>query len=136
MIFENDTLKHSGLNDKNNVIENESLFPSIINSYGVTAFLIKSLEKIKSNAKCEILKKVIDTYIEEYILHIREYHSESSMNGKDMDAEIQIENPSFTLYAKTAYYKVLKEEEYLNKLLNTLGQDKPEWSCELFRLTF
>jgi hypothetical protein len=124
MIFENDAFKHSALYDKNNVIENESLFPGVINSYGVTAFLIKSLEKIKNNAKCEILKKVIDTYIEEYILHIREYHSETTMNTGSMDAEIKIENPSFTLYAKTAYYKVLKEEEYLNKLLNTLGQDR------------
>lgn len=47
MIFENDTFKLSGMYDKNNVIENESLFPSVINSYGVTAFLIKSLEKLK-----------------------------------------------------------------------------------------
>lgn len=123
MIFENDTLRLSGLNDKNNMIENESLFPSVINSYGVTAFLIKSLEKIKNNAQCEVLKKVINTYIEEYLLHIREYHSESTVNAAEQ-AEIKIENPSFTLYAKTAYYKVLKEEEYLNRLLNTLGKDR------------
>jgi len=123
MIFENDTLRLSGLNDKNNMIENESLFPSVINSYGVTAFLIKSLEKIKNNAQCEVLKKVINTYIEEYLLHIREYHSESTVNAAGQ-AEIKIENPSFTLYAKTAYYKVLKEEEYLNRLLNTLGKDR------------
>jgi hypothetical protein len=120
MIFENDTLKYSGLNDKNNMIENESLFPSVINSYGVTAFLIKSLEKIKNNAKCDILKNVIDTYIKEYILNIREYHGKRAVSSVDMDREIQIENSSFTLYAKTAYYKVLKEEEYLNKLLHTL----------------
>ncbi|MDR6922542.1 MULTISPECIES: hypothetical protein [Chryseobacterium] len=123
MIFENDTLRLSGLNDKNNMIENESLFPSVINSYGVTAFLIKSLEKIKNNAQCEILKKVINTYIEEYLLHIREYHSESTLNVTEQ-TEIKIENPSFTLYAKTAYYKVLKEEEYLNRLLNTLSKDR------------
>lgn len=120
MIFENDTLKYSGLNDKNNMIENESLFPSVINSYGVTAFLIKSLEKIKNNAKCDILKNVIDTYIKEYILNIREYHGERTLSIPNRNTEIQIENSSFTLYAKTAYYKVLKEEEYLNKLLNTL----------------
>lgn len=120
MIFENDTLLHSGLNDKNNAIENESLFPPIINTYGVTAFLIKSLEKIKNNARCEILKKVIDTYLEEYFLHIREFHTKNTMDIADMNTEIRIESPSFTLYAKTAYYKVLKEEEYINRLLNTL----------------
>ncbi|CEJ69393.1 hypothetical protein SAMN05421866_2436 [Chryseobacterium oranimense] len=127
MIFENDTLKYSGLNDKNNMIENESLFPSVINSYGVTAFLIKSLEKIKNNAKCDILKNVIDTYINEYILNIREYHGQKTISPGNRDTEISIENSSFTLYAKTAYYKVLKEEEYLNKLLSTLektGQER------------
>lgn len=124
MIFENDTLKYSGLNDKNNMIENESLFPSVINSYGVTAFLIKSLEKIKNNAQCDILKNVIDTSIKEYILNIREYHGEKTPSPSHMDAEIKIENSSFTLYAKTAYYKVLKEEEYLNKLLHTLEKDR------------
>lgn len=120
MIFENDTLKYSGLYDKNNPIENESLFPSEINSYGVMAFLIKSLEKIKNNAQCEVLKKIIDANINEYLLHISKYHYENS--GKIMSSGIEatIEEPYFTLYAKTAYYKVLKEEEYLNKLLSTL----------------
>lgn len=121
MTFENDTLQHSGLNDKNNAIENESLFPSIINSYGVTAFLIKSLEKIKNNTTCEVLKGVIDTYMEEYILNIREFHSNNTTKNTDMDAEIRFESPAFSLYAKTAYYKVLKEEEYINRLLEILG---------------
>ncbi|MGL6127706.1 hypothetical protein BBI01_02200 [Chryseobacterium artocarpi] len=120
MTFENDALQHSGLNDKNNAIENESLFPPIINSYGVTAFLIKSLEKIKNNATCEVLKGVIDTYLEEYILNIREFHSKNTTETTDMDAEIRFESPAFTLYAKTAYYKVLKEEEYINSLLKIL----------------
>lgn len=120
MIFENDTLQYSELSNKNNVLENESLFPVIINSYGVTAFLIKSLEKIKKNAKCEVLKKLIDTHIEEYFLHIREFHHQSTLNTSAMDSEIRIEAPSFTLYAKTAYYKVLKEEEYINRILNML----------------
>ncbi|WP_114820108.1 hypothetical protein [Chryseobacterium sp. KLBC 52] len=121
MTFENDTLQHSGLNDKNNAIENESLFPPIINSYGVTAFLIKSLEKIKNNATCEVLKGVINTYLEEYILNIREFHTKNTTETTDRDAEIRFESPSFTLYAKTAYYKVLKEEEYINRLLEILG---------------
>lgn len=124
MVFENDTLQQSGLNDKNNAIENESLFPSIINSYGVTAFLIKSLEKIKSNAQCEVFKKVIDSYIEEYILHIREFHTKTVMDSSEMNAEIRIDTPSFTLYAKTAYYKVLKEEECISKLLHLLENNK------------
>ncbi|MBV8327386.1 hypothetical protein [Chryseobacterium sp.] len=124
MIFENETLQHSGLNDKNNAIENESLFPVMINSYGVTAFLIKSLEKIKNNTPCEDLKKVINTCIEEYILHIREFHTKNTANINGLNTEIIIESPSFTLYAKTAYYKVLKEEEYMNRLLEILENNK------------
>ncbi|CAI8791471.1 hypothetical protein [Chryseobacterium sp. IT-36CA2] len=124
MTFENDTLQNSGLNDKNNAIENESLFPPIINSYGVTAFLIKSLEKIKNNATCEVLKGVIDTYLEDYIFNIREFHSKNTTETTNADAEIRFESPAFTLYAKTAYYKVLKEEEYINRLLEILGNKK------------
>ncbi|WP_299181696.1 hypothetical protein [uncultured Chryseobacterium sp.] len=111
------------MNDRNNVIENESLFPSVINSYGVTAFLIKSLEKVKNNAKCETLKSAIDTYIQEYLLHLSEFHSGNSGNIVYTESEVGMNDPSFTLYAKTAYYKVLKEEEYLNKILNTLNMD-------------
>ncbi|MCJ7936116.1 MAG: hypothetical protein MUW56_21425 [Chryseobacterium sp.] len=125
MIFENDTLRYSGLNDKSNAIENETLFPGIINSYGVTAFLIKSLEKIKNNATCDILKKTIDINIEEYLLHIREFHSKNILDTHDCDTEVRIEHPSFALYAKTAYYKVLKEEEYINRLMDILQNDHP-----------
>lgn len=126
MIFENDTLRHSGLNDKNNMIENESLFPPIINSYGVTAFLIKSLEKIKKNATCDILKGTINTCIEEYILHIREFHSKNTSVTAERETEVRFESPSFTLYAKTAYYKVLKEEEYINRFLDILEKNKTD----------
>ncbi|NIF05240.1 hypothetical protein F3J23_07260 [Chryseobacterium sp. Tr-659] len=126
MIFENETLQHSGLNDKNNVLENQSLFPVIINSYGVTAFLIKSLEKIRKNATCEVMKNVIDTHIKEYILHIREFHMKNLVNITDMETKIEVEEPSFTLYAKTAYYKVVKEEEYINRFLMMLEKGNQE----------
>ncbi|MET3036676.1 hypothetical protein ABXT08_11265 [Chryseobacterium sp. NRRL B-14859] len=124
MIFENDTLQNSSLNDKNNALENETLFPVIINSYGVTAFLIKSLEKIKKNAQCEILKTVIDKYMEEYILHLQDFHVKNTTDTSHENTEIRIETPSFTLYAKMAYYKVLKEEEYIHRLLHILENGK------------
>ncbi|PXW18069.1 MULTISPECIES: hypothetical protein [Chryseobacterium] len=126
MIFENDTLRDSGLNDKNNMIENESLFPPIINSYGVTAFLINSLEKIKNNATCDILKGTINACIEEYILHIREFHSKNTSFTDERETEVRFESPSFTLYAKTAYYKVLKEEEYISRFLDILENNKTD----------
>lgn len=126
MIFENETLRDSGLNDKNNMIENESLFPPIINSYGVTAFLINSLEKIKNNATCDILKGTINACIEEYILHIREFHSKNTSFTDERETKVRFESPSFTLYAKTAYYKVLKEEEYISRFLDILENNKTD----------
>ncbi len=117
MIFENDTLKHSGLYHKKNAIENESIFPEIINYYGVTAFILKSLEKIKNNATCEILRNSIDNYLEEYVANIQEYHL---VNSEKTNAESSL----FLLYAKTAYYKTLKEKEDLQNLLNNLESRK------------
>ncbi|THV58473.1 hypothetical protein [Chryseobacterium sp. RU33C] len=108
------------------MIENESLFPPIINSYGVTAFLINSLEKIKNNATCDILKGTINACIEEYILHIREFHSKNTSFTDERETEVRFESPSFTLYAKTAYYKVLKEEEYISRFLDILENNKTD----------
>lgn len=124
MIFENDTLRQSALYDKNNVMENESLFPSIINTYGVTAFLIKSMEKIRDNATCETLKNAIDTYTKEYILNIREYHYQASRSRIGATQENETEGVYFEQYAKTAYYKVLQEKEYLNKFLHSFKNEE------------
>ncbi|MBT2620109.1 hypothetical protein [Chryseobacterium sp. ISL-6] len=124
MIFENDTLKFSSLYNKNNVLENESLFPSIINSYGVSALLMKSLEKIKDNAINEGIKKTLDFHTKEYLFFITEYLHESSEKMEKTTSENPAIDLNFTLYAKTAYYKVLKEQEYLNKLIETLEVEK------------
>ncbi|WP_172282910.1 hypothetical protein [Chryseobacterium sp. LAM-KRS1] len=121
MIFENETLKHSGLYDKNNILENESLFPGIINTYGVSAFVMKSLEKIKHNASCGQLKTTLDNYTTECIASITRYQNESSITHPSIHETTG--NMNFTLYAKTAYYKVLKEEEYLQKLINSLDRE-------------
>lgn len=124
MIFENDTLRQSALYDKNNVMENESLFPIIINTYGVTAFLIKSMEKIRDNATCETLKNAIDTYTKEYVLNIREYHYQASRSRIGATQENETEGVYFEQYAKTAYYKVLQEKEYLNKFLHSFENEE------------
>lgn len=118
MIPENDALPLSGLPDQKN--EYQSSFPGTVNSYGVTAFLIQSLEKIKVSTHCEVIRGVIDHYIQEYILDVGN-HDHTGI--PDLEAEIKMDNPSFSLYAKTAYQKVLKEEEYLNKIISKLVHD-------------
>ncbi|ASK29168.1 hypothetical protein CEY12_03175 [Chryseobacterium sp. T16E-39] len=124
MIFENDTLKFSGLYSKNNVLENESLFPSIINSYGVSALLMKSLEKIKDNATNNQMKQILDHHTKDYLFSITEYLHDGSEKMEKTISEDPALDLNFTLYAKTAYYKVLKEQEYLKKLINTLEVER------------
>lgn len=122
-MIENDTSKSLILYHKNNNQENEIIFPEGVNPYGMTAFLVRSLEKIKQNTGSEVLKKLIDTYIGEYILHIKDFHHGNIINET---AEVSVKDPSFIFYAKTAYNKVVKEEECLNKLLDILERNNVE----------
>ena len=111
MIFENNPLKQLTLHEQNNFTEKESIFSESINFYGVPAFLMKSLEKIKNNSACEIVKNAISNILEDYSSTIHEYPILNTQN---------LEQLSFPIYAKTAYSKVLKEQETLQKLLESL----------------
>lgn len=119
---ENDLLKSTVLHYKNNYPENEIVYPEEVGSYGA-AFLIRSLEKIKKNTGSDVLRKLIDTYIEEYLFHIKDNNRDTIINGIE---EASAKGSSFILYAKTAYNKVLKEEECLSRLLETLERNNIE----------
>ncbi len=112
----NNTSKSLLFYHKNNP-ETESLFPEGGVSYGMTAFLVRSLEKVKQNTPSEALKNLIDIYIGEYLLHIKDF------NVMHEVVQIPVTDPSFALYAKTAYHKVMKEEECLNRLLDSLERN-------------
>jgi len=116
---ENDLLKSTVLHYKNNYSEHEIVYSEEVDSYGA-AFLVRSLEKIKKNTGSEVLKKLIDKYIEEYKYHIKDNNREIIINGI---VETSARDSSFILYAKTAYNKVLKEEECLSRLLDTLERN-------------
>lgn len=122
MTFENETLITSGLYCKNNAIENQSIFPDYMNYYGVSAFLLKSLEKIRNNASCDHLRASISGYINDYIQTIQDYHMVQAGNAEG-------DHPAFNPFAKTAYYKVLKEETDLQTLLgkiSSMRSDEPD----------
>jgi hypothetical protein len=122
-MIENDASKSLALYHKNNNPENEITFPERTNSYGMTAFLMRSLEKIKRNTRSEVLKKLIDTYIGEYLFHIKDFHHGNIIHET---IEVSVKDPSFTFYAKTAYNKVVKEEECLKRLLDILERNNFE----------
>ncbi|KIC62696.1 hypothetical protein [Chryseobacterium taiwanense] len=120
-MIENDTSKFIDLYEKKEKSENETIVQDGVNTYGATAFLVKSLNKLKANTRSELLKKLIEKYIREYLFHIKDnLHHDIVENAS---TQTPFDDPSFTLYAKTAYNKVLKEEECLNGLLDTLKRN-------------
>lgn len=109
MIFEDDP--HSVMQDKHNL----SFVTNIINFHGDKSFILNSLQKIKNNTLCKMKRKMIDKYIKEYTRYLDQYIENEDFNAKPENYEL---SPA---YAKQSYYKVLKENEYLQKLLSILN---------------
>ncbi|KMQ68503.1 hypothetical protein ACM39_08310 [Chryseobacterium sp. FH2] len=109
MIFEDD--QHSVLQDKHNL----SFVTNIINFHGDKSFILNSLQKIKNNTLCKIKRKMINRWIKDYTLHLNQYIENEDFNSKPENYEL---SPA---YAKQSYNKVLKENEYLQQLMNILN---------------
>ncbi|MDH6253827.1 arginine utilization protein RocB [Chryseobacterium sp. H1D6B] len=99
MNFENNLLKNMDKNDGSNSTEEDFSF-FYFNPSETSHSAVKSLQKIKNNAKCEASKIMIDSYIQE--------HTEYSNTG----------GQSFKAYAKLVSHSVLKKEEYINKVID------------------
>lgn len=111
MIFEDDL--HSVLQDKHNL----SFVKNIINFHGDKSLILDSLQKIKNCTLCEIKKKIIDKYIIEYTLHLNQYIENENLNAVPEAYKL---SPA---YARQSYNKVLKENEYLQRLLAIINMD-------------
>lgn len=111
MIFEDET--HSVLQDKHNL----SFVKNIINFHGDKSLILDSLQKIKNCTLCELKKKIIDKYIKDYTLHLNQYVENEDLNTV---SEIYKLSPA---YARQSYNKVLKENEYLQRLLSIVNMD-------------
>ena len=109
MIFEDD--QHSVMQDKHNL----SFVANIINFHGDKSFILNSLQKIKNNTICKIKRKVIDKLIKDYTHHLNQYIENEDFTTKPENYEL---SPA---YAKQSYQKVLKENEYLQKLFSVLN---------------
>ncbi|WP_345988950.1 hypothetical protein AAEU33_16650 [Chryseobacterium sp. Chry.R1] len=111
MIFEDEP--HYQLQDKHNL----SFVKNIINFHGDKSLILNSLQKIRNCTLCEMKKRIIDKYISDYSVHLsqdietEEFHTIT---------EVYKLSPS---YARQSYQKVLKENEYLQRLLSSLNID-------------
>jgi hypothetical protein len=107
MIFEDE---HSVLQDNHNL----SFVKNVINFHGDKSFILNSLQKIKNNTICKMKKKAINKLIKEYTHHLNQYIENENIHSKPDNYELS------PVYARQSYNKVLKEDEYLQKVLNFL----------------
>ena len=107
MIFEEN---HSVLQDNHNL----SYVKNVINFHGDKSFILNSLQKIKNNTICKIKRKTINNLIKEYTRHLNQYIENEDINSKPENYELS------PVYARQSYEKVIKENEYLQKVLTFL----------------
>jgi hypothetical protein len=103
MIFEDE---HSVLQDNHNL----SFVRNVVNFHGDKSFILNSLQKIKNNTLCKMKRKTINKLIKDYTRHLN-YIENEDINSKPENYEISL------VYARQSYNKVLKEDEYLHKVL-------------------
>lgn len=109
MIFENE--QHSVLQDTHNL----SFVANVINFHGDKSFILNSLHKIKNNTICKIKRKLINKYIKDYTSHLNQYIENEDINSKPENYEL---SPA---YVRQSYNKVVKENEYLQRLLTIIN---------------
>ncbi|MET3535042.1 hypothetical protein [Chryseobacterium limigenitum] len=109
MIFENE--QHSVLQDTHNL----SFVTNVINFHGDKSFILNSLHKIKNKTICKIKRKLINKYIKDYTLHLDQYIENEDINSKPENYEL---SPA---YVRQSYNKVVKENEYLQRLLTIIN---------------
>lgn len=116
MIFEDDpkAVVHEATHQQANPF---ALISHVINFSGDQSFILNSLQKIKNSTLCEIKRKLIDTFIHEYTQNFTGYVENDIYHLQSEGYQL---SPS---YAKQSYEKVLREQEYLSKIIMTLSGD-------------
>lgn len=103
MIFEDE---HSVIQDNHNL----SFVKNVVNFQGDKSFILNSLHKIKNNTLCKMKRKKINKLIKDYTRHLN-YIENADIHSKPDNDELS------PVYARQSYNKVLKEDEYLQKVL-------------------
>jgi hypothetical protein len=91
--------------------QNISMVSHTINFGADKSYVLNSLRRMKSSTLCEIRKKLIDNFIIEYL---------SSFSGVIENQGFESLSESYNIssvYAKQSYEKVLKEQEYLSRVM-------------------
>jgi len=97
--------------------ENFKFITNIISFTGDKSFILTSLQKIKNSTLCDIKRNTIDKFIKEYDLNFGGFVENDIYSHQHDNYEM---SPS---YAKKSFEKVMKEQEYLNRLVNILNTD-------------
>lgn len=98
--------------------ESIKLLTNIVTFNGDKSFILSSLHRIKGSTLCKIKRKMIKKFIKEYATTHYEGYVEN--DHSNLHSEGYQLTPA---YAKQSYQKVLKEQEYLNRLITTLNID-------------
>ncbi len=120
MILNNDPLKYTDQQERKH-FRDHFLLTEILKMYGVAPFLAHSLDKIKENVRHSGLRKIIDQCIHDHHSQFP-YHHYSSQEFTESTIGSEFKTP-FAHYAKVAFQKVVKEQEYLQKMLGSLDAD-------------
>ena len=116
MIFEDQShAVHQEMNSMPH--ENLKFITNIINFTGDKSFILTSLQKIHKSTLCEIKKKTIDLFIKEYALNFDGFVENDIYSHQAENTQL---SPA---YAKKSFEKVMREQEYLNRLVNILNPD-------------
>lgn len=112
MIFEDDPKQ---IVQEAVVQQNMSVVSQIISFGADKSFILNSLQRMRTSTVCEIRKKLIDNFITEYLTHFSGFVENQ---GFDTFSENYRISP---VYAKQSYDKVIKEQEYLSKIMSSLN---------------
>ena len=95
--------------------QNTSLVSQIISFGADKSFILNSLQRMKTSTVCELRKKHIDHFISEYLSNFSGFVENQGFDTFAEDYRI------CPVYAKQSYEKVLREQEYLNKVMTGLN---------------
>ncbi|WP_407405383.1 hypothetical protein [Chryseobacterium sp.] len=89
-----------------NFLEIDLRYQHRSNYYVFSSFIGKYIHRIKTNIKCDKIKKIVEEYIRSHDMAMINFYY-TNVKHENMIATV----------SKNSYYKVLKEEKLLQKIL-------------------
>ncbi|QQV04057.1 MULTISPECIES: hypothetical protein [Chryseobacterium] len=117
MMYDNEPLPIIQETNSISTGNNIAMITQVINFTGDKSFILNSLQRIKNSTLCDIKRKLIDTFITEYTVNFTGYTENDSYNVNLDSKKVS------SSYAKKSYEKVVREQEYLHKIITTLNPE-------------